>query len=120
MAIVVLWFLSFVVVGIFTAIFAASTETVPGWLLWPITFGIFPVYHFAFVAGPTRRTIGMMALDLHVVLDRNRGGVTPTEALTRAVVLYIGSVFLIGCLWMLWDSKQQTLHDKASSTDVVH
>ena len=42
------------------------------------------------------------------------------KGLIRALVAYVSGFALgIGLLWMIWDSKKQTWHDKAAGTVVV-
>ncbi|MCB2054780.1 MAG: RDD family protein [Geminicoccaceae bacterium] len=67
-----------------------------------------------------RATPGKMALKLEVV-DAETGGTPPVG---RLILRYIGYflssfVFGLGYLWMLWDARRQTWHDKIARTVVV-
>ena len=41
-------------------------------------------------------------------------------ALRWLVSIVSALVFLLGYLWMLWDSKKQTWHDKAAGSVPIH
>lgn len=79
------------------------------------------VYFGLMEGGPTGQTIGRKALSLRVV-DATTG--QPGIGFGRAVGRYFakflsGIVLLLGYLWMLWDPRKQTWHDKIVSTIVV-
>jgi uncharacterized RDD family membrane protein YckC len=67
------------------------------------------------------QTVGMKAANIRVV-DADTGG---PIGLGRAVVRYLvrsfisGIVCYLGYLWMLWDDRSQTWHDKAANSIVV-
>ena len=71
--------------------------------------------------GPTGQTIGRRVLNLRVV-DATTG--QPGIGFGRAVGRYFakflsGLALAIGYLWMLWDPRKQTWHDKLVGTVVV-
>lgn len=42
-------------------------------------------------------------------------------AVARYLIAIVGALaFYLGYLWMLWDEKKQTWHDKAANTVVVY
>jgi uncharacterized RDD family membrane protein YckC len=79
------------------------------------------VVYFTFFHGRTGQTPGNAALGIKVV-DLETGD---TIGYGRAFVRWLVSivsfiVVLLGYLWMLWDGKKQTWHDKASSSLPVY
>lgn len=80
---------------------------------------VLDLIYFTLMIGLLGKTVGGMALGIKVV-PVDGGAVGIGKALIRAIVAYIsGFVLLIGYLWMLWDGKKQTWHDKAAGTIVV-
>ncbi len=75
-------------------------------------------YTWGFGSG---QTLGCRVLNLKIV-DQNTGGVPGYgKGLIRYIVSIVSAaVILIGFLWMLWDSKKQTWHDKVAGTLVVY
>jgi uncharacterized RDD family membrane protein YckC len=87
-----------------------------------ISFG-YAVYRTVLVGGPRGRTVGNRAVGTRVV-DVNTGQpIGPSRAAVRSLVQFILEVIYIGALfdylWPLWDSRKQTLHDKAAGCIVV-
>jgi len=77
------------------------------------------VYETVLVSQWDGYTIGKKAMGIHIV-SVSGGPVTPVKAFVRAlgkILSYV--VFLLGYLWMLWDEKSQTWHDKLAETYVV-
>lgn len=72
--------------------------------------------YFTFFHGRTGQTPGDAALSIRVVDERN-GTSTPIgygRAAGRWVVSIVSFfVIILGYLWMIWDDKKQTWHDKA-------
>lgn len=72
--------------------------------------------YFTWFHGRTGQTPGDAALSIRVV-DERAGTATPIgygRAAGRWVVSIASAlVILVGYLWMLWDPKKQTWHDKA-------
>lgn len=71
------------------------------------------------------QTVGMMAVGVRAVDPLVGGPIGYGRAFGRAALEYALAVLLfipwvIDMLWPLWDSRNQTLHDKASRTIVVH
>jgi len=77
-----------------------------------------PLYCIGFWA-TTGQTPGYKAAGLQLIKsDGTKVG------LGAAIVRYIGlsitvPLFLLGCLWMIWDYKKQALYDKMADTLVI-
>jgi uncharacterized RDD family membrane protein YckC len=70
--------------------------------------------------GLTGQTIGKRLCGIRVVDESEGHTVDVSRALVRYLVsLVSGFVCLLGYLWMLWDPRRQTWHDKVSRTLVV-
>lgn len=66
------------------------------------------------------QTLGMRLCGLRVVDVDTGGQVDPGRAAGRWLMSYVSGLAIgIGYLWMLWDSKNQTWHDKVANTLVV-
>jgi uncharacterized RDD family membrane protein YckC len=79
--------------------------------------------YFTYFHGSTGQTPGDAALSIRVVDIRDNPGrpIGYPRALVRALVSIISAlVFLLGYLWMLWDPRKQTWHDKAAGCVPVH
>jgi len=81
-----------------------------------ISFGYFTYFH-----GATGQTPGDAVLGIRV-LDIDDGTVIGYQrAFIRALVSIVsGVVILLGYLWMLWDPRKQTWHDKAAGSLPFH
>ena len=65
------------------------------------------------------QTLGMLAWRLRVQ-QQNGQRINPLQACQRFVFAWLSfGVFGLGYLWLLFDSKQETWHDKLSNTRVV-
>ena len=75
---------------------------------------VFSVGYFTYFHGRTGQTPGNAALGIRVV-DIDTGEVIGYgRAFGRWLVSIVSTfVLLIGFLWMLWDPRKQTWHDKA-------
>ena len=80
------------------------------------------------------RTVGMMAVGTRCVTAQGGDLLTPRQAFTRTVISSINSIFgvitpilgtivgiftLVDDLWPLWDSHNQTIHDKVVGSVVI-
>ncbi|MHB8648154.1 MAG: RDD family protein [Thermomicrobiales bacterium] len=77
------------------------------------------IYEALLIAYWNGQAIGKEAMGIRVDA---RGGqpVSVGMAFARsAMKLVSGAVLLLGYLWMLWDPKKQTWHDKVADTYVV-
>jgi uncharacterized RDD family membrane protein YckC len=80
-----------------------------------IDFGYFTYFH-----GTTGQTPGDAALSIRVVGKDDGAPIGYGRAFVRCLVSIVSYlVFLLGYLWMLWDSEKQTWHDKAANSVVV-
>jgi uncharacterized RDD family membrane protein YckC len=70
------------------------------------------------------QTVGCMALNIRIINQEDGSPPGYGKAVVRYIVVLlcqiIGILFIIGALWMLWDSKKQTWWDKAATTFVVN
>lgn len=80
---------------------------------------LFIVYETILIAKWNGQTVGKKILGLKVVSDKG-GSLDWIKAFVRSAskILSAAPLFL-GFLWMLWDEKSQTWHDKIADTDVV-
>jgi uncharacterized RDD family membrane protein YckC len=79
--------------------------------------------YFTYFHGRTGQTPGDAALSIRVVDVRDHRGqpIGYGRAFIRWLVSIVSFlVFLLGYLWMLWDSEKQTWHDKAAGSVPVH
>ena len=83
----------------------------------PLVFWIYAVYMTVNYGA----TLGKMALKIRVQNESTGANLTYGEAVLREVVgKFLSSlIFLLGYLWMLWDPKKQTWHDKLGKSIVV-
>jgi uncharacterized RDD family membrane protein YckC len=83
-----------------------------------------PVFYFVYYVGNERgQTYGRRALGIQVRSSDTGGPVGYGRAFGRYAITFLFGIFtfplIIDYLWPLWDSRNQTLHDKAASTIVV-
>ncbi len=101
-----------------------NTHRATVWVSGGNGFGLLiSVVYFTFFHGRTGQTPGDAALGIRVVDARDRLGqpIGYGRAVLRWVVsLVSGVVIVLGYLWMLWDPKKQTWHDKAAGSLPVH
>jgi uncharacterized RDD family membrane protein YckC len=78
------------------------------------------IAYFSILEGSTGQTIGGRAASVRVV-DANTGALIGIpRAIGRNVARILsGLVFGLGYLWMLWDPRKQTWHDKIAGSVVV-
>jgi uncharacterized RDD family membrane protein YckC len=73
--------------------------------------------YFTYFHGRTGQTPGDAALGIRVVDIDNGEVIGYGRAFGRAfVAIFSALVILVGYLWMLWDPRKQTWHDKAVSS----
>lgn len=64
-------------------------------------------------------TVGMMVLKIKITKE-NGDKVSYKDAILRYFASILSAVaLLVGYLWMIWDAKKQTWHDKIAQTVVV-
>lgn len=82
-----------------------------------IVAGAYFTYFHATAAG---QTVGNRAVGIRVLDAESGGSITYARAFIRFLVSIVsGFVLLLGYLWMLWDSRNQTWHDKVANSLVV-
>ncbi|WP_231897659.1 RDD family protein [Ilumatobacter coccineus] len=69
----------------------------------------------------TGQTWGRKLIGVKVIDERTGGAPGWGKAIGRSAFAWFisGQILYIGYLWMLWDDRKQTLHDKVSGTHVV-
>ena len=105
------------IIGVPSQIIGAASTTLG--LIVQFVGGI--VYVGLLEGGPTGQTLGRRVLNLRVV-DSTTGqpGIGFGRAVGRYFAKFLSAIaFALGYLWMLWDPKKQTWHDKLVSTLVV-
>ncbi len=77
--------------------------------------------YYVYFIGSKGQTVGKMAMGIKVVNMGGKGHPDYMHAFLREVVgkFISGLLFALGYLWMLWDGKKQTWHDKIAGTVVV-
>jgi uncharacterized RDD family membrane protein YckC len=97
---------------------AANAETAGIWAGWGVYMLVSVMYFL--IGWSTGGTWGLRAVGLRLVSTATGGAPGLGSALARLIVQYISAIPLyLGFLWMLWDDKKQTWHDKAAGTVVV-
>lgn len=77
------------------------------------------VYETILVSQWDGYTVGKKIMGIRVV-SQNGGKIDWVRAFVRSVSKVLsGMFFCLGYLWMLWDDKSQTWHDKLAETYVV-
>lgn len=121
-------------VGVLVAFFIggaiASVSVGLGWFVGGVLiFAVYVAYMPFFWWWKNGRTIGQMAAGTRTV--RTSGDLmTFWRGVGRTAAMYLvigvgsnltfGIVGILDCLWMLWDARNQTLHDKMADTIVVY
>lgn len=79
------------------------------------------LYYVRLEGGPTGQTLGKKALDIRVVDATTGGPIGGGRALGRYLfkAFISGNICFLGYLWMLWDRRKQTWHDKVVTSVVV-
>ena len=104
-------------VGIPTAIIQAIVGRGLGYLIGLVIAAVY----FTYFHGSAGRTPGNSALGITVVDIDTGQPIGYGRALGRWAMSYVSAiVILIGYLWMLWDPKKQTWHDKVAGSLPVH
>jgi uncharacterized RDD family membrane protein YckC len=79
------------------------------------------LYHGLLEGGPSGQTIGKKVCNIRVVdADTYQPGIGVGRGIGRYFARMLSTIVcLLGYLWMLWDPKKQTWHDKIVSSLVV-
>ena len=100
------------VVGIVSEILRLVLGVAGAYLGILVSFAYYTYFH-----GSTGQTPGDAALGIRVVDIESGEGIGFARAFVRALVsIASGLVILVGYLWMLWDPRRQTWHDKAAGS----
>jgi uncharacterized RDD family membrane protein YckC len=103
-----------IVVGVANGILRATLDTTGEGLGFLLSLAYFTYFH-----GRTGQTPGDAVLGIRVVDVRDRIGepIGYGRAFIRWLVSLVSAlVILVGYLWMLWDPRKQTWHDKAAGS----
>ena len=89
----------------------------------PFDASWFPVFYILYetllVSQWNGYTVGKKIMGIRVV-SSSRKKVDWVQAFVRSISRVLSSLFLgLGYLWMLWDARSQTWHDKLADTYVV-
>ncbi|MCX6783127.1 MAG: RDD family protein [Candidatus Levybacteria bacterium] len=85
----------------------------------PIIWNILPMSLNIYLLKNTGATIGKKIMSIKVIRENGKP-LTYSDAVIREVSKILsGSFFFLGYLWMFWDIKKQTWHDKIAKTIVV-
>jgi uncharacterized RDD family membrane protein YckC len=85
-----------------------------------LTFIVSGAYFTYLHATPAGQTVGNRVCGIRVVDAANGGKLDYGRTLLRFLMSYVsGIALLIGYLWMLWDPRKQTWHDKIANSVVV-
>ena len=96
-------------------------------VFWPLgvlaalaTFAV-PTYLYVSAIAKTGQTWGKAIVKLRIVGDADGQVIGWGRAIVRVLVssMLSGAIFYLGYLWMLWDDKSQTWHDKVANSIVV-
>lgn len=108
-------FIDGIVVGVPSWIVQIAVNRGVGYVFGIILGGIY----FTYFHGRTGQTPGDAALSIKVVDERNGTGqpIGHGRALGRWAMSYVSGVLIaLGFLWMLWDPKKQTWHDRVAGS----
>ena len=76
--------------------------------------------YFTYFHASTGQSLGQKLVNIKVVDEATGGNIDYVRAFIRWLVSIVsGLVIVLGYLWMLWDPKKQTWHDKAAKTLVI-
>jgi uncharacterized RDD family membrane protein YckC len=84
---------------------------------------VVPFVYFTYYHGSSGQTPGKRALGIRVASDQTGDAIGSGRAFGRYAITFVFGFFflplLLDYLWPLWDSKNQTLHDKVVGSVVV-
>ncbi len=87
---------------------------------------VIAILYFGLQHGKWGQSIGKRALGIRVVSAPDGGPITYGAAFVRVAFTYVLSLITFGIgalidgIWILWDGRKQTLHDKVAKTYVVN
>lgn len=82
---------------------------------------VVPIVYFIVPVGRSGQTLGMRVLGIRVVDVASLQPIGLGRSTVRYLVqsFFSGAFCYLGYLWMLWDERNQTWHDKAASSIVI-
>ncbi|KKS17541.1 MAG: hypothetical protein UU77_C0032G0002 [candidate division WWE3 bacterium GW2011_GWC1_41_7] len=113
--------IDFVLVGIVTTILGAVLGFANADRGFVNPFSVLAWAYYIYMVVKYGATVGKMAMGLRVQNETTGANLSWLEAFLREVVgkLLSGLALGLGFLWMLWDPKKQTWHDKIAKSIVV-
>lgn len=84
-------------------------------LLFAVTVA-FPVWNYGYRQGKTGQSIGKHVMKFKVVSEKTGQPIGFGMSLVRQMAHFVDSIFYIGYLMPLWDTKRQTIADKLMTT----
>ena len=83
------------------------------WFLWPIF-----LFYYVYLGMKYHKTLGMWMVGIEITTADGRN-----FSFKRSMLRFLGSLlscfFFLGCIWMFWDKRRQTWHDKLAGTYVI-
>lgn len=111
------WLIDVIILSVVAGLLPVGNSLLSAWLVALFLNGLYTV---GFFAHPRGQTVGFMAVGIRLVDAGTGGQVVTVQAVRRWLASYLSSFALaVGYLWMLWDGRRQTWHDKLASTVVV-
>jgi uncharacterized RDD family membrane protein YckC len=87
-------------------------------------WALYFLYAFILLGVQRAQTVGMMALGTRVVDASTGGPIGFARSFGRAAVYLVLGITVIGGIldifWPIWDRRNQTLHDKAIGSVLIH
>jgi uncharacterized RDD family membrane protein YckC len=110
--------------GAHGAVGRVVSQTIAPYLIVLVPTIILAVVYYWLLTGYWGTTIGKRAVGTWVVSAEDRSKISLPRSFLRALTFVAGGevvplFFLVDNLWLLWDPRRQTLHDKAARTLVV-
>jgi uncharacterized RDD family membrane protein YckC len=103
--------------------FASDTLGVIVLILGLVALIAFPIWYHVYFVGKDGQTLGRRWLGIRVVDATTGEPIGYGRAFGRALIVAVFGFFtiplIVDYLWPLWDSRNQTLHDKAVSSIVI-
>lgn len=108
-----------IISGALSAIFSSLGDTAVN--IGNVLTSVASASYFVYLTSQRGQTLGKMAMHIKVQNETTGQNLDVVSAILREVVgKFLSSVvLLLGYLWMLWDPKKQTWHDKIARSVVV-
>lgn len=80
---------------------------------------VFQVAYYVWMNGTYGATVGKMVFKIKITKE-NGGKISYNDALIRVLGSFLSGIALgLGYLWVIWDPKKQSWHDKIAKTIVI-